>query len=59
MKFIFVCRNCFYLLAVHSHTAAELIYDRVDSDKPLIGMTNFKGEYITKDDVKIAKAYFQ
>ena len=43
--------------AVHSHTAAELIFDRVDSDKPLIGMTNFKGDYITKDDVKIAKNY--
>ena len=43
--------------AVHSHTAAEIIYKRVDSDKPLIGMTNFKGDYITKDDVKIAKNY--
>lgn len=43
--------------AVHSHTAAELIHDRVDSDKPLIGMTNFKGDYITRDDVKIAKNY--
>ncbi|MDL2230011.1 virulence RhuM family protein [Treponema sp. OttesenSCG-928-L16] len=43
--------------AVHSHTAAELIHGRVDSDKPLIGMTNFKGEYITKDDVKITKNY--
>jgi len=43
--------------AAHSHTAAELIFDRVDSDKPLIGMTNFKGDYITKDDVKIAKNY--
>ena len=43
--------------AVHSHTAAELIFDRVDSDKPLIGMTNFKGDYITKDDVKTAKNY--
>ena len=43
--------------AVHSHTAAELIHDRVDSDKPLIGMTSFKGDYITKEDVKIAKNY--
>ena len=43
--------------AIHSHTAAELIYDRVDSGKPMIGMTNFKGDYITKDDVKIAKNY--
>ena len=25
--------------------------------KPLVGMTNFKGNYITKDDVKIAKNY--
>ena len=43
--------------AVHEHTAAEVIYERVDSDKPLIGMTNFKGDYITKEDVKIAKNY--
>ena len=43
--------------AIHEHTAAEIIYDRVDSDKPFVGMTNFKGDYITKDDVKIAKNY--
>lgn len=43
--------------AVHEHTAAEIIYERVDSDKPLVGMTNFKGDYITRDDVKIAKNY--
>ena len=43
--------------AVHEHTAAEIIYDRVDSEKPLVGMTNFKGNYITKEDVKIAKNY--
>ena len=43
--------------AVHEHTAAELIYERVDSEKPFVGMTNFKGSYVTKDDVKIAKNY--
>ena len=43
--------------AVHEYTAAEVIYERVDSDKPMVGMTNFKGNYITKDDVKIAKNY--
>jgi len=43
--------------AVHEHTAAEVVYDRVDADKPLVGMTNFKGNYITRDDVKIAKNY--
>lgn len=43
--------------AAHQHTAAEVIYHRVDSDKPMVGMTNFKGDYITRDDVKIAKNY--
>ena len=43
--------------AVHEHTAAELIYDRVDNEKPFVGMTNFKGNYVTVDDVKIAKNY--
>lgn len=43
--------------AVHDHTAAELIYERVDNEKPFVGMTNFKGNYVTKDDVKIAKNY--
>ena len=43
--------------AVHEHTAAELIYDRVDNEKPYVGMTNFKGDYVTVDDVRIAKNY--
>jgi hypothetical protein len=43
--------------AAHQHTAAEVIYERVDANKPMVGMTNFKGNYITRDDVKIAKNY--
>lgn len=43
--------------AVHEHTAAELIYERVDNEKPFVGMTNFKGNYVTVDDVRIAKNY--
>ena len=43
--------------AVHENTAAEVIYNRVDHEKPFVGMTNFKGNYVTKDDVKIAKNY--
>ena len=43
--------------AVHEHTAAEVIYERVDSEKPNVGMQTFKGDYVTKDDVKIAKNY--
>ncbi len=43
--------------AAHNHTAAEVIYERVNNEKPYVGMTNFKGNYPTKDDVKIAKNY--
>lgn len=43
--------------AVHEQTAAEVIYNRVDNEKPFVGMTNFKGNYVTRDDVKIAKNY--
>ena len=43
--------------AVHEHTAAEVIYDRVDNEKPNVGMTSFRGDYVTKDDVRIAKNY--
>ena len=55
-KFFATVQNKLHF-AVHSHTAAELIHERVNNEKPLVGMTSFKGEYITKDDVKIAKNY--
>jgi hypothetical protein len=43
--------------AVHGKTAAELINDRVNAEKPFIGLTNFKGNYITTRDIGIAKNY--
>ena len=43
--------------AVHQQTAAEVIYNRSDNEKPMAGMTNFKGNYITKEDVRVAKNY--
>ena len=43
--------------AAHQHTAAEIIYDRVSAEKPFVGMTNFKGNYVTREDVVIAKNY--
>ena len=43
--------------AVHQHTAAEVIYERSDAEKPYVGMTSFKGDYVTKQDVGIAKNY--
>ena len=43
--------------AIHKHTAAELIYERADNQMPMVGMTSFKGNYITKEDVRVAKNY--
>ncbi len=55
-KFFATVQNKLHF-AVHEHTAAEIIYERVDNEKPFVGMTNFKGDYVTVDDVKIAKNY--
>jgi len=43
--------------AVHRQTAAEVVFNRVDNEKVMLGMTNFKGNYITKEDIRIAKNY--
>ena len=43
--------------AVHGMTAAEMIYARADADKSLMGLTNFKGDYMTVEDAEVAKNY--
>ena len=43
--------------AVHGNTAAEVIYNRVDSNKENIGLTNFKGDMPTIAETEIAKNY--
>lgn len=43
--------------AVHGKTAAEMIFDRADAGQPNMGLTNFKGDYITTDDAAVAKNY--
>ena len=43
--------------AVHGNTAAEVIFNRVDSEKENIGLTNFKGNMPTKSETEIAKNY--
>ena len=43
--------------AAHGHTAAEVIYDRADAEKPFMGLTSFKGELPSINDIKIAKNY--
>lgn len=43
--------------AAHGHTAAEIVYQRADGEKPNVGMTNFSGERPRKTDVGVAKNY--
>ena len=46
--------------AVHGHTAAELIYERADAEKPHMGLTTWSAApegKIIKSDVSIAKNY--
>ncbi len=43
--------------AAHGHTAAEVMYERADSQKPFMGMTTFKGDWPTWQDAKVAKNY--
>jgi hypothetical protein len=43
--------------AITGQTAAEIIYKRADSRKNNMGLTNWRGVKIRKDDVTIAKNY--
>ena len=43
--------------AAHGHTASEVIYLRVDSDKPFAGLSNFRNRQPTQAEVMIAKIY--
>ena len=43
--------------AAHGHTAAEVIFDRADANKPFMGLTTFTGEHPTRNDIMVAKNY--
>ena len=43
--------------AAHGHTAAEVIYDRADAEKPFMGLKTFAGESPVLKDISIAKNY--
>lgn len=45
--------------AAHGHTAAEVIYQRADAEKPFMGLTSFSGELPSIKDIGIAKNYLQ
>lgn len=45
--------------AAHSHTAAEVIYQRADAEKSFMGLTSFSGELPALKDIGIAKNYLE
>ena len=47
------------LYAVTNQTAAELICERADAEKPNMGLTTWKGSIVRKGDITIAKNYLQ
>ena len=55
-EFFATIQNKFHW-AIHHHTAAELIAERVSAKKPNMGLTAFKGDKLRKTDITIAKNY--
>ncbi len=43
--------------AITGQTAAEIVHERVDAAKPNLGLTNWRGAVLRKQDVAIAKNY--
>ena len=43
--------------SAHGRTASEIVFQRADSDKINMGLTNFKGKMPTKKESEIAKNY--
>lgn len=56
IKFFKIVQNKLHY-AAHGHTASEVIFDRADAEKEFMGLTTFKGEMPTLEDVKVAKNY--
>lgn len=58
VKFFKIVQNKLHY-AAHGHTAAEVIFNRVDAQKPFMGLTSFTGELPGLNDIGIAKNYLQ
>ena len=56
IQFFKVVQNKLHF-AAHGHTAAEVIFERADADKPFMGLTTFSGELPALKDIGIAKNY--
>ena len=58
LEFFKIVQNKLHF-AAHGHTAAEVIYLRVDSDKPFVGLTHFKSSEPTQAEAMIAKNFLE
>lgn len=58
LKFFKIVQNKLHF-AAHGHTAAEVIYLRVNSDKPFAGLTHFKGKQPTQAEAMVAKNFLE
>ena len=56
LEFFATVQNKFHW-AIHKHTAAELLMLRANSSSPNMGLTNWPGEQIRKQDTEVAKNY--
>jgi hypothetical protein len=45
--------------AAHGNTASEVVFLRVDSNKPFAGLTNFKGDQPTQAEAMVAKNFLE
>ena len=55
-QFFSMVQNKFHY-AITGLTAAEIINSRIDSNKENLGLTNFKGEIVTRSQAEVAKNY--
>ncbi|MEA1986971.1 MAG: RhuM family protein [Candidatus Marinimicrobia bacterium] len=58
LRFFKIVQNKLHF-AAHGNTAAEVVYLRVDSDKPFAGLTNFKSKQPNQAEVMVAKNYLE
>lgn len=56
IRFFKIVQNKLHF-AAHGHTAAEVIYERADADKPFMGLTSFSGELPALKDISVTKNY--
>ena len=58
IRFFKIVQNKLHF-AVHGHTAAEIVFERADAQKPFMGLTSFSGELPALKDIGIAKNYLK